>query len=475
MLGIKYALVHLVSEWKRNLLKIIFYALIFYLLFAMTLMSMASGRQIDSVRQNLGNSVQILKKAIDGDVRDKISDFTSEEIEILSSYYGVLSYNALSNGYGNIENISAYIGAKSKEEYEKFLKEKGNPDQFMFIGVTDSKRAPMFAGAGYELIHGQHLEPDDLDMVLISDKLARENNLSVGSEVTLETGRIYMRGADPVQVTVKGIFRCPSGIGAENYQYVPYWQAENQIFVVQTTLQNMNELNYAINQVFVYLQGDFSFDQYVLAMKEALGETVYDDAYFCNVTYVYNRNETAYERVVLPLEQIHDSVLVMAVIIGIGCYIVFLLVCSWFLKGKRRQIGICVSMGMSKVQIFSQLLAEEFVTMAVAGLLAILLLTGTVRQISGFMIQNSAASVNEQMEDIRMLRNIETKGNDSYIMSYDLSDGELNYFQAPETIHAYEVLREFWIYALTGILLAGCTVVGQAARILKESPSKLLR
>lgn len=257
MIGIKRAFTHMFSERNKTILKIIFYSLIFYIFMIMAFVSLVAQKQVRDMEAGVGNAIQIVKAGQGEEQRGTSGAFTAEEIEKLSSHPEVRTYNTLTNGYGNIDNTEPYIQEDKLDEYKAFQKEKGGTDKFMFIGVRTSANAPMFSAAGYELIRGTEIKEDDKNCILVSDKMAAQSGLKTGDKVVLQTGSIYMRAAEPQTVTVKGIYKCPEQKFTEGYQYVPYWQPENQVFVAQETLQKMNDINYPVNQVFCLLEEEY--------------------------------------------------------------------------------------------------------------------------------------------------------------------------------------------------------------------------
>ena len=472
---IKHAFIHFKAEWKETILKSIFYSAIFAAFFTVAFIALSSTNQVKKVKQNLANAVQVKKTSIDGDYLDKNGSFTEQEIRKLESSQYVKSLNTVSNSFGNIQNVLPYIRPESKKEYDSFQKKKGGTDQFTFFGVLSTADSPMFSAAGYELVKGEGLERGDKNQILISDKVAAANHLSVGDQVTIETGSIYMRYAEPTEVKIKGIFECPDQEYTNSYAYVPYWQGENQVFVTQSTLTKMNEINHPVGLVYIYLKDGTKAEEYIREMKESLGETVYDEAYFCNMEYVYTRNEEAYQNIVIPLIQIQDSVVIMAIIIGCGMFLLVVMLCSWYLKGKNRQIGIQIAMGEKRSAVFLQVLIEELFPILVAIFCAVGIAFLASDKVSETMLNNSVSTVNEQLEDKRTLANIESNGNDTFVMTYDLSSGEMNYLQVDSNVHTFETMDILWKCVALEIIVISITIGLQVWITIKKKPAYLLR
>ena len=474
MMGMKHAWIHMWAESRKTILKTIFYCIIFTAFFTVAFIALSSENQVKQVRQNLANALQVKKISIDGDYLNKNGSFTDQEIEKLKKSRFVKDINTISNSFGNIQDVSPYIREGSRKEYDSFQKEKNGTDQFTFFGVLSTASSPMFSAAGYELVKGDGLKPEDENQILISNKVAAANHLNVGDQVVIETGRIYMRYAKPEKVTIKGIFECPDQEYTDSYAYVPYWQGENQVFVTQSTLTKMNETNHPVGLVYVYLKDGTQAEAYIREMKEKLGETVYDEAYFCNMEYVYTRNEEAYRNIIIPLVQIQDSVMVMAVIIGGGMLFLVVMLCSWYLKGKNRQIGIQLAMGEKRSSVFVQVLFEELFPILVAILCAVAIAFLATDKVSEKMLEGSVSVVNEQLEDKRTLANIEANGNDTFVMTYDLSAGEMNYLQVDSNVHTFETLKILWKCIALGIGIISITTGIQVWVTIKKKPVCLL-
>lgn len=473
--SIKHSLIYLRANGRKTILKTICYCLIFIAFFTVAFIALSSKNQVNKVKQNLANALQVKKISVDGNYLDKNGTFTEQEIRKLGDSQYVRELNTISNSFGNIQNVTPYIRHESKNEYENFQKKKGGTDQFTFFGVVSTANSPMFSAAGYELIKGEEINREDEEQILISDKVASENHLGVGDQVTIETGKIYMRYAEPMKVTIKGIFECPDQEYTNSYAYVPYWQGENQVFVTQSTLTKMNETNHPIGLVYVYLKDGTQAEEYIQEMKQKLGEIVYDEAYFCNMEYVYKRNEEAYKNIVIPLIQIQDSVMIMAVIIGGGMFFLIVMLCSWYLRGKNRRIGIQLAMGEKRIHVFIQVLFEEMIPMLVAMFCAIGIAFLMTDKVSETILDKSVSIVNEQLEDKRVLANIESNGNDTFVMTYDLSAGEMNYLQVDTNVHVFETIDILWKYIAMGIIVV-CLAIGVQVYItIRKKPVYLLR
>ena len=250
---------------------------------------------------------------------------------------------------------------------------------------------------------------------LISDRLAEENGIHVGETITLRAA-VYDRsgmlgpsdkeamlelGAMDVVLEVIGIITMES-TSTEGGQ---------EGFTAQN-LMSGSSMSQFFNTIFVPIGiaeeiEDFTAD----TLRSAFDFPVQERSYSYSATFVLNEPQDLeafetyaatvlpqfwttqsdrkdFERVATPLNAIRDLMQTALIVIVCAAVVLITLVIVLFLRDRRHEFGIYLSLGDPKVRVLSQVLIEVVLVALVALVLALFtgaLLSGTVSQ---FMLEN---------------------------------------------------------------------------------------
>lgn len=219
-----------------------------------------------------------------------------------------------------------------------------------------------------ELIEGRHITPEDSWSAVISRALAEQNGLSVGDR--FEAG--YSPGTraedpslpeEPFSFTIVGIFDITR-------QQTQLNQAEpsmlqNAVFIDAAAGHAIDSgdpthSRYRYGVIFM-VDDPRDLEQTVAAAQSNL-----DMQHFRCVV-----DDTEYRQSVQPLERMETTMkLLTVVLVGIGTIILALVLLLW-IRQRTKEIGIYLSVGLSKRNILLQLLTESVVSSVIGGSIAI--------------------------------------------------------------------------------------------------------
>ena len=219
-----------------------------------------------------------------------------------------------------------------------------------------------------ELIEGRHITPEDSWSAVISRALAEQNGLSVGDR--FEAG--YSPGTraedpslpeEPFSFTIVGIFDITR-------QQTQLNQAEpsmlqNAVFIDAAAGHAIDSgdpthSRYRYGVIFM-VDDPRDLEQTVAAAQSNL-----DMQHFRCVV-----DDTEYRQSVQPLERMETTMkLLTVVLVGIGTIILALVLLLW-IRQRTKEIGIYLSIGLSKQTILLQLLTESVVSSVIGGSIAI--------------------------------------------------------------------------------------------------------
>ena len=219
-----------------------------------------------------------------------------------------------------------------------------------------------------ELIEGRHITPEDSWSAVISRALAEQNGLSVGDR--FEAGYSPETRAEdpslpeePFSFTIVGIFDS-TGQQTQLNQAEPS-MLQNAVFIDAAAGHAIDSgdptrSRYRYGVIFM-VDDPRDLEQTVAAAQSNL-----DMQHFRCVV-----DDTEYRQSVQPLERMETTMkLLTVVLVGIGTIILALVLLLW-IRQRTKEIGIYLSIGLSKQNILLQLLTESVVSSVIGGSIAI--------------------------------------------------------------------------------------------------------
>ena len=230
-----------------------------------------------------------------------------------------------------------------------------------------------FRTGAFTLIEGRHVTSQDLHKVIISDRFADANNLELGDIFTLK----MQAGFEPdtvgeCKVEIVGIFQV-NGYQPINELVFESHITYNWIFTDIETfadLQSISDQYYYLDYKWpIYYDNVTFFVEDVDRLEEIMTEVqdldVMDPLYFTVV-----RDDTMYKSTVEPLNSIKTLVLIAVAMITIGCFVVLCIVFTMWIRSRRKEVAIYLSLGFRKAKILGQFIIEAAVVAAAASVIA---------------------------------------------------------------------------------------------------------
>ena len=284
------------------------------------------------------------------------------------------------NLIAEIEDVGNILRA-SGENLQLLYSESVLPRPGMLAGGDDEGQFMMSYYSGHysemeqhfrtgelELIEGRHITPEDSWSAVISRALAEQNGLSVGDR--FEAGyspetraEDPSRPEEPFSFTIVGIFDI-TGQQTQLNQAEPS-MLQNAVFIDAAAGHAIDSgdpthSRYRYGVIFM-VDDPRNLEQTVAAAQSNL-----DMQHFRCVV-----DDTEYRQSVQPLERMETTMkLLTVVLVGIGTIILALVLLLW-IRQRAKEIGIYLSIGLSKRNILLQLLTESVVSSVIGGSIAI--------------------------------------------------------------------------------------------------------
>ena len=379
--------------WRQKVRSIIL-LLICTLLSSAALIALSVGHATaegtDEVKQTIGASIRV---EIDGDNQDNFSAPTQNEygltyeyngdwitqkvIDAIAEVDGVMAYNAESEG--------GYWGSGINFEYFPGMFDFGNSynghtSPSSYTVTLNSALSRKFLDGTYTLVEGRHIQEDDSFAVMISKELADKNGLSVGDRISM-----YDLDTDSENTfEIVGIFSGTEGMSKE--AITPDSIPANQGYIDRNSYLKMwNETTLELGSLDVYVDSAENVEDILKAIQylpEIKGKT-----------FTFSTDTEDFDLISNPLSSLQKMVdTAVTVITIIGAVIIVLLLVIWT-RGRKKEAGILMAVGRSKLEIVLQFLTEN-ILIAIPAVAASFGLTALLAdKVGAYLVSQTASDI----------------------------------------------------------------------------------
>ncbi len=302
---------------------------------------------------------------------------TEDIVKAISKVDGVVSYNT--------EDTAAYYGAGVNFSYLPAafgLSYTPYGESSAYTATLSSENCSDFESGKYNLVDGRHITPEDKHVCLISKELADYNKLSVGDKI-----KMYSLDSDSIsEFEIAGIFDGTEGT-AGNALTVDEIPA-NCGYIDCTSLFELfgDELN-GYQQLTIYVEDPVGvqnvYDR-ISALPELRGKTL-----------KLSIDTDEYDVVSAPLESMQKLVNTAIVIISAVSAVILTLLLTIRIRGRKREIGILLSIGKSKANVILQFFTEVIAVTVLSFAASVPLVSLTAEKAGEFLSSKAAAGTTD--------------------------------------------------------------------------------
>ena len=297
---------------------------------------------------------------------------TQEVIDAIAKVKGVVSYSA--------ENEGGYYGAAVDFDYfpGAFNVNVSGYGQLVPYTVTmNTELSIKFLNGTYTLEEGRHITPEDSFATLISKELADKNHLTVGDTITLYS--LDTQREDTFEIV--GIFSGTEGMSKD--AMMADGISANQGYIDRNSYQKMwNETTLELGSLDVYVDSAENVQDIL--------ETIQNLPEIKGKTFTYSTDTENFALISNPLSFIQTMVDTAVLVIAVtGAAIIVLLLVLWT-RGRKKEAGILMAVGRSKLEIVLQFLTEN-ILIAIPAVAASLGLTALLADKVGASLVNQTA------------------------------------------------------------------------------------
>ena len=377
---IKNAIAYITRKRNRTLIIFIILTIVLSCLYSCLTIMKSSNEIEKALYESSNSSISITKK--DG------------------TYFNVNQFKDIEKIKEIEEKIIQYDGlAKLKDAKvvsgEQRINREDLSDEFKNVvsleATNNTKRNILFSSGVFTIKEGKNIGENDKNSIIVHEEFAKQNNLKLGDEVDLELLDIEKH---------------------ETYTGLSYDFSENMVFVDYSTSQeilNKSENNKVANKILMYSSSAESTD---LALNK-LKELKIDES-----KYFVEKDSNAFEESLEAVSGIKHIIKIMTYSIMLGGMVVLSLVLILWLRERIYEIGIFLSIGISKIQIIMQFIFE-LIFISIPSIISSLFLGNVLLKVivDGFIdSENSMISGGSLINNSSFMLSITTLGQSYFIL-----------------------------------------------------------
>ena len=301
---------------------------------------------------------------------------TENEVRKIRDMDGVISVNRMADSAVYPVNFNPITNSDSEEE---------NNWKVTLLSYDELERDSAFSDLRYRLMKGDTITEDSGKGAVINFALADANGLEIGDEMEVgtETGSV-------INVKIIGVF--VAGSERNQMDTLPAVnRIENQIFIDNESYTGLFD-NAGYRKIAVYTKNPDQIDVLVQELKDFLGSRVE----ITTADILYRQLEVPLNRIVRVMK------LMLVFTLAAGVTITSILLCMW-MRSRKREIAVFISMGKRKVDIIMQFFMETAVVFCLSVFGAFVIGSGMAGIMKELLMEENTAvllSVSLQAGDI---------------------------------------------------------------------------
>ncbi|TGY91109.1 FtsX-like permease family protein [Petralouisia muris] len=318
------------------------------------------------------------------------------------------------------------------------------------IGSSNSEKDSYFIEGGFKVIEGNHITLDQKNVILLHRDFAYKNGISLGDTIViknLENPELH------VEVIVQGLFM---NTREQNVGMTPSYDLyENVAFtdIVTSSKLIFGKLNNVFQYGDIYVDNPEQLDN-IINNVEAISGVQWEKC-------ILTKYDQGYQNTKRALETLQNIVFATMIVVMIVSFIILVLILTFSVRNRMHEIGVLLSIGMSKSAIVLQQLVEIFIITVFALVISYMTSFLLAEQVGNSLLAKTT----------KEYRVVEQKNNNNAVIEKDSElEKEVRMSHIEVTISELDYLV-VWI---VGMALCSITTVFAMIPIIKMKPKNIL-
>lgn len=373
---LKNAIFYITRKRNRTLIMLIILTLVLSCLYACLSISKSQKTLEKSLYETSNSSIAITKK-------EKNGYFNINDFEKLNQIKDIKEISYQYEGLATLTNSNVV------ESEQKVMREDLSPNMKNLASIdamTNQKRNQLFTSNVFTIKQGKILDKNDDNKILVHEEFAKKNKLKLHDKIGLKF--LNMNGNananKETQYEIIGIF---SGKKQEKYTGFSSDYSENSMFVNYNSAQNSLNIksnDQIANKILLHTQNSDSMDKVINQIKNKIANSS---------KYIIEKNDNAFKEVIDSINGVKHIIQMMTYSIMVAGLVVLSLILILWLRERIYEIGILLSIGVSKLRIIGQFIMELVFVSIPAAVFSLISGDFIIKQIASGITKSENASL----------------------------------------------------------------------------------
>ena len=372
---VKNSIAYVLRKIRRTFIIFVILTLVLSCLYSCLNITKSSNNMEKSLYESSNSSVSLMKKDVQG-------YFEKDEFKNINKIKSIKEIILEYEGLARLINGNVI---ESKQKIKRDYLSKDLKNLVAIESTSNTKKNILFNSGVFSLKEGRHINKDDVDKILVHSEFAKKNNLKLKDKVSLQLINMTKN-----KTTIKehkfeivGIF---TGKKQEKYTGLSSDFSENMMFTDYKSSQKaLNTQKNIVNKLTIFASSPKEMKTTITKIKKIQVDWS---------KYIISKNNNVYREALDALNGVKHIIKIMTYSIMIGGSVILSLILILWLRERIYEIGILLSIGISKLEIIAQFILELLLVSLPSILMSLIFGNLILRQIaSGFISSDDTVSI----------------------------------------------------------------------------------
>lgn len=372
---VKNSIAYVLRKRRRTFIIFVILTLVLSCLYSCLNITKSSNNMERSLYESSNSSVSLMKKDVQG-------YFEKDEFKNINKIKSIKEIILEYEGLARLINGNVI---ESKQKIKRDYLSKDLKNLVAIESTSNTKKNILFNSGVFSLKEGRHINKDDVDKILVHSEFAKKNNLKLKDKVSLQLINMIKNKTiiKEHKFEIVGIF---TGKKQEKYTGLSSDFSENMMFTDYKSSQKaLNTQKDIVNKLTIFASSPKEMKTTITKIKKIQVDWS---------KYTISKNNNAYREALDALNGVKHIIKIMTYSIMIGGSVILSLILILWLRERIYEIGILLSIGISKLEIIAQFILELLLVSLPSILMSLIFGNLILRQIaSGFISSDNPVSI----------------------------------------------------------------------------------
>lgn len=306
----------------------------------------------------------------------------SEQNFNIDQFKSINNIKGIDEKYFQYDGVGKLVNYKVVESEQGVSRDDVPEDLKNLVSISafnNMKKHNLFSSGVFSIKSGRNIENGDTNKVIIHEDLAVKNGLKIGDKIKL----MLEKNEDEFEIV--GLF---TGKKQEKFNGLSSDFSENMIFMnydySQKVLKNLDNNKKVATKLYIYLTSPEKMNDVINEIKKIKLEWE---------NYKIGTDNNNFDEVRETVSSVKYIVMIMSILIIVGGLVVLSLILILWIRERVFEIGVLLSIGISKFKIIMQFIVELLIITIPSMVISFALGNVIINQVGSKIFTNIVSNV----------------------------------------------------------------------------------